>query len=70
MAKQMCMQRCGIEGEDGTVTKVVKTEATEVNCGFVGESDPGGFYSRGNRVERQLAASGSAPMVDSKGRLS
>ena len=63
------MQRCGIEAEDGTITKVGKVEAADVNCGFLGEPDPGGFYSRSNRVERQLAASGAAPMADSKGRF-
>lgn len=70
LAVKQSSLECGIEGEDGAVTKVSKVEAADdLNCGFLGEPDQGGFYSRGNRVDKQLAASGAAPNSDSKGRL-
>ena len=36
---------------------------------FAGEPDPGGFYSRGNRNDKEMAAKGAAPRADSKGRI-
>jgi len=54
---------------DGEIAKVAKADVPELACGFVGEPDPGGFYSKGNRVEKNTAASGAAPMADSKGRI-
>ena len=61
---------CGIES-DGTVSKLVKpAEMPEtLACGFLGEPDAGGFYSRGNRNEKEMAARGAAPKADSKGRI-
>jgi|TARA_B110001469_G_scaffold92562_1_gene88139 hypothetical protein len=38
-------------------------------CGFLGEPDPGGFYARGSRNIRDMAAKGAAPSADSKGRI-
>ena len=42
-----------------------------MQCGFVGQPDPGGFYKKGNRVESSgaMGGSGAAPRADSKGRI-
>ena len=58
----------GCEAGD-KIAKVAKADAPDRPCGFVGEPDPGGFYSKGNRVDKNSRASGAAPMADSKGRL-
>ena len=61
---------CGL-GEEGAVSKVAKpADMPEVVvCGFVGAPDPGGFYAKGNRNEKDMAAKGAAPKADSKGRI-
>lgn len=59
----------GCESGDDVV-KVPKANTPDLACGFVGEPDPGGFYAKGNRVEKNVAASGAAPQSDSKGRIS
>uniref|UniRef100_A0A7S0LCN2 Uncharacterized protein n=1 Tax=Coccolithus braarudii TaxID=221442 RepID=A0A7S0LCN2_9EUKA len=67
--KQSALE-CGVEDDDGKITKLSKVETQpDLNCGFVGEADAGGFYSKGNRVEKNMAAGGAAPMADSKGRI-
>eukprot|EP00316_Scyphosphaera_apsteinii_P017207 CAMPEP_0119302822 /NCGR_PEP_ID=MMETSP1333-20130426/4358_1 /TAXON_ID=418940 /ORGANISM="Scyphosphaera apsteinii, Strain RCC1455" /LENGTH=189 /DNA_ID=CAMNT_0007305299 /DNA_START=106 /DNA_END=678 /DNA_ORIENTATION=- len=61
---------CGLDKGTNDIAKIGKVEVPpDINCGFVGEPDPGGFYTKGNRVEKQLRSSGAAPMADSKGRL-
>eukprot|EP00965_Chrysotila_dentata_P251756 6210248-Pleurochrysis_carterae.AAC.3 len=65
-----CVCRCGVAGEDGAVMPLEKVDVpAEMSCGFLGEPDAGGFYSKSNRVERATSASGAAPPTDSKGRI-
>jgi hypothetical protein len=55
----------------GEPTKLVKPDSMPetLTCGFLGEPDAGGFYARGSRNIRDMAAKGAAPSADSKGRI-
>lgn len=55
----------------GEPAKLVKPDSMPETliCGFLGEPDPGGFYARGSRNIRDMAAKGAAPSADSKGRI-
>lgn len=55
----------------GEPAKLVKPDSVPETliCGFLGEPDPGGFYARGSRNIRDMAAKGAAPSADSKGRI-
>jgi len=55
----------------GEPAKLVKPDnmPESLTCGFLGEPDPGGFYARGSRNIRDMAAKGAAPSADSKGRI-
>lgn len=55
----------------GEPTKLVKPDSMPdtLTCGFVGEPDAGGFYSKVNRNVRDMSAKGAAPGTDSKGRI-
>jgi len=60
----------GCENSGGEIALVNKCEAPpDLSCGFVGEPDPGGFYQKGNRIQKQNSGGGAAPASDSKGRI-
>ena len=56
-------------GGDDVAALVKPTMPESVVRGFVGEPDAGGFYSKGNRNDKDMAAKGAAPSADSKGRI-
>ena len=61
----------GVQGSGDEVAASAKPASMPeaVVCGFVGEPDAGGFYSKGNRNAKDMAAKGAAPAADSKGRI-
>ena len=56
-------------GDEVTASAKPESMPESVVCGFYGEPDPGGFYAKGNRNEKDMAAKGAAPSADSKGRI-